>query len=274
MAPKLDRKDCVPIPQPRGYPLIGNIWELDRTAPINSFMRLTRQFGDIYSLNLAGNRRIFINSVALLEEVCDENRFSKALSPALVDLRNGVHDALFTSWTEEANWGLAHRILVPAFSPLNLRNMFPQMKDIISQCILKWARHGQEYIIEVAEDWTRLTLGTLALCAMGYRFNSFYSDQMHPFVAAFMQILAGAAARATRPSIATPFRKFEDKMFFDNIQCCRELCANLLQERRSHPTEDKDLLSAMIDRKDPKTGQSLSEQSIIDNMITFLVAGE
>lgn len=270
----IDRRDCVPIPGPRGYPLIGSIWELDRTAPINSFMRWARQFGEIYSLNLAGSHRVFINTAELLEEACNEKRFSKTLSPALIDLRNGVHDALFTSWTDEANWGLAHRILVPAFSPLNLQNMFPQMKDIITQCVLKWARHGHDHTIEVAEDWTRLTLDTLALTAMGYRFNSFYSNEMHPFVTAFMGILAGAASRATRPKIASRLYKAEDKKFFENIEYCRQLCAELLLERRTHPTEDKDLLTAMIEGKDPKTGQSLSEQSVIDNMITFLVAGK
>ena len=38
--------------------------------------------------------------------------------------------------------------------------------------------------IDVADNMTRLTLDTIALCAFDYRFNSFYQNEMHPFVAA------------------------------------------------------------------------------------------
>ena len=37
-------------------------------------------------------------------------------------------------------------------------------------------------MIDVADNMTRLTLDTIALCAFDYRFNSFYQREMHPFV--------------------------------------------------------------------------------------------
>ncbi len=50
--------------------------------------------------------------------------------------------------------------------------------------MLKWARQGPEYGILAAEDFLRLTLDTIALYAMDYRFNSFYTSEMLPFVEA------------------------------------------------------------------------------------------
>jgi cytochrome P450/NADPH-cytochrome P450 reductase len=32
-------------------------------------------------------------------------------------------------------------------------------------------------------------------------------------------------------------------------------------------------MNAMVNGKDPKTGEPLTEDSIVDNMITFLIAG-
>jgi cytochrome P450 len=44
---------------------------------------------------------------------------------------------LFTAHGDEANWALAHRILMPAFGPLSIRNMLPGMIDIASQLVAK-----------------------------------------------------------------------------------------------------------------------------------------
>lgn len=48
------------------------------------------------------------------------------------------------------------------------------MYDLASQMVMKWARFGGEEKIHVTDDFTRLTLDSIALCAMGTRFNSFY----------------------------------------------------------------------------------------------------
>jgi len=63
------------------------------------------------------------------------------------------------------------------------------MYDIATQLVLKWPRMGSDYRNQVTSDFTRLTLETIALCAMDFRFNSFYSDDMHPFIQAMTNSL-------------------------------------------------------------------------------------
>lgn len=269
----IDTRDTVPIPQPRGYPLVGNVTDIDPEHPITSFLNLAHEYGEIYSLTLFGQRRLFVNSVALVNEVCDEKRFTKAVGTALKELRNGIGDGLFTAHHGEHNWETAHRVLVPAFGPLHLKDMFDDMKDIASQLVLKWARMGEDYRIPAADDFTRLTLDTLALCAMSYRFNSFYRDEMHPFIGAMTAFLKVGGSRSRRPGYMAPFYRAEDETFFQNIKYMRDLSADLVKQRKEHPVETKDLMNAMVNGKDPKTGESLSEDTIINNMITFLIAG-
>jgi cytochrome P450/NADPH-cytochrome P450 reductase len=269
----IDTRDTVPIPQPRGYPLVGNISDFDPDQPTASFMNLAREYGEIVSLTLFGQRRIFLNSVALLGEVCDEKRFNKSVGAALNELRAGIHDGLFTAHHGEKNWEIAHRVLVPAFGPLHMKDMFDDMKDICSQLVLKWARMGPEYCVPAADDFTRLTLDTLALCAMSYRFNSFYKEEMHPFIDAMVGFLKVGGQKPRRPNVMAPFFRAEDQQFEQSIAYMRNLSADLVRQRREHPTDTKDLMNAMVNGKDPKTGEQLSEDSIIDNMITFLIAG-
>ncbi len=56
------------------------------------------------------------------------------------------------------------------------------MLDIADQMLVKWERFGADALIDVPDNMTRLTLDTIALCAFDYRFNSFYQNEMHPFV--------------------------------------------------------------------------------------------
>lgn len=89
--------------------------------------------GPIYRLTTFGYSRVIISSVDLVNEACDEERFTKVVSGGLNEIRNGVHDGLFTAhYPGEENWALAHRILVPAFGPLSIRGMFDGMYTLLS----------------------------------------------------------------------------------------------------------------------------------------------
>ena len=162
---------------------MGNLFTLRDEVPINGLSSLADEFGPIYKLSFpgvsGGYDMVVISSMKLLEEISDEKRFHKVVSAGLDRLNEDGPRGLFSSRSEiDPDWGQAHRVLVPAFGPLSIIDMFDEMHDIASQLILKWARKGPDFRIPVTEDFTRLTLDTIALCAMGYRFNSFYQEDM------------------------------------------------------------------------------------------------
>ena len=80
--------------------------------------------GPIFKLNLGGSDRVFIANIELLDELCDEKRFTKSTKGALEQMRYGIGDGLFTANEGEHNWAVAHRILMPAFGPLSIKAMF------------------------------------------------------------------------------------------------------------------------------------------------------
>lgn len=209
----------------------------------------------------------------MVNEVCDEKRFKKDVARVLEEVRAGVHDGLFTAHAEEPNWGIAHRVLMPAFGPMNIQAMFPEMHDIANQLAMKWARHGPNQPIMVTDEFTRLTLDTLALCSMDYRFNSFYHDEMHPFIEAMGDFLVESGNKTRRPPYMSIFYREADRKYERDIAILRKTADDVLQARKENPTDRKDLLSAMLNGKDPKTGQKMTDESITDNLITFLIAG-
>ncbi|KAK6823981.1 hypothetical protein RU639_006270 [Aspergillus parasiticus] len=264
----------IPIPEPRGLPLLGNILDVDSEAPEKSFQRLAETYGPIFRLNLAGASRVFISTHELVDEICNEERFTKVVTAGLREIRNGVQDGLFTAdYPGEDNWAIAHRVLVPAFGPLMIRAMYEDMYDIASQLALKWARQGSAATIMANDDFTRLTLDTIALCSMGTRFNSFYSEDLHPFIKAVATLLQGSSDRTFRATLLNKLPTRENKKYWSDISLLRTLSQELVDARRNNPIDKKDLLNALILGQDLQTGQHLSDDSIINNMITFLVAG-
>jgi cytochrome P450/NADPH-cytochrome P450 reductase len=136
-----------------------------------------------------------MGSQALIDKVCNKGRFTKVIAAVLKQARNSVRNGLGTTHSlEERNWGIAHRILAPHFALLAVKNMFSNMHDIASQLVLKWARHRPKHNIYVTEDFTRLTLDTITLSAIDYRFNSFYKGAMHPFINALVSFLTSIKA--------------------------------------------------------------------------------
>lgn len=121
-----------PIPSPPALPLVGNLLNIAGAQPgesaLKPFERLADEYGPIYRLQLGGGQRIIVANHALFEELCDETRFVKTAGQALEGLnalRNTDASGLFTIASEkDPDWGQAHRILMPAFGPLAIRDMF------------------------------------------------------------------------------------------------------------------------------------------------------
>ncbi|KAM0326101.1 hypothetical protein ACHAQA_006694 [Verticillium albo-atrum] len=249
----------VPIPEPAGLPILGNIRNIDKEFPLGSMVSLSDQFGEIYRMRFPGRTIVFVSTHKLVNETCDEKRFRKCINDVLSNVRNGVHDGLFTAEEGEVNWGIAHRVLMPAFGPLSIRGMFDEMHDIASQLVLKWARHGPDAPIMVTDDFTRLTLDTLALCSMGFRFNSFYSPDMHPFIEAMGDFLTESGRIANRLPLPSLFYRATDLKYKEDIKTLRTTAKDVLESRKAGSGSDRrDLLTAMLNGTDPKTGAHMA----------------
>jgi hypothetical protein len=112
----------------------------------------------------------------------------------------------------------------------------------------------------------------IGLCGFGYRFNSFYRDEIHPFAQEMGAALIEAGKRANRPLIENYLRRGSAEELQKNIQSMWKLCDELVAERKRNPQPGaRDLLDTMLSASDPQTGERLSDENIRFNMVTFLV---
>jgi cytochrome P450/NADPH-cytochrome P450 reductase len=160
----MTRPDLVDIPQPPTKPLLGNLLDLDRIAPVQGLVKLAHEYGPIYRLAMRGTYLVVVSGHQLVAELCDETRFDKSVSGALRKVRKFTGDGLFTANTSEPNWSKAHKILLPNFSQRAMHSYHSMMLDIAGQLISKWTRLNADDEIDVAHDMTSLTLDTIGLC--------------------------------------------------------------------------------------------------------------
>jgi cytochrome P450 / NADPH-cytochrome P450 reductase len=265
-----------PIPQPPGYPVLGNLFDLrGAETPTQALMKLARQYGPIFRFHVGTRRLTVISGFDLVDELCDEERFDKMLGPGQINGRAVVGDGLFTSWTQEPNWKKAHNILLPNFGMRAIRDYFPMMTDIATQLVGKWERLNPEDEIDVPADMTRLTLDTIGLCGFGYRFNSFYSEEPHPFVAAMVRCLDLSMHKQTRLPIGDRLRVREHRQFQEDTTYMNSLVDKIIAERKAggDQPETNDLLNSMLTGVDRESGERLDDINIRYQIITFLIAG-
>lgn len=152
--------------------------------------------------------------------------------------------------------------------------MFNDMQDIASQMILRWDRLGPDHEIECSDDLTRLAFDTIGLCAFSYRFNEFYTDNVHPFAQQMASVLLESGKKANRPALLQRLYYRSEQERQEQVKKMWELCDQIVADRKKHPQPDNhDLLNTMLNTVDRETGEGLSDENIRFQMATFLVAG-
>ncbi|KWV57781.1 NADPH--cytochrome reductase [Bradyrhizobium macuxiense] len=265
-----------PIPHPPTKPVVGNMLSLDSTAPVQHLVRLSKELGPIFWLDMMGAPIVIVSGHDLVDELSDEKRFDKAVRGSLRRVRAVGGDGLFTADTKEPNWSKAHNILMQPFGNRAMQSYHPSMVDIAEQLVKKWERMNADEEIDVVHDMTALTLDTIGLCGFDYRFNSFYRRDYHPFVESLVRSLETIMMTRGLPLEGLWMQK-RRKTLTEDVAFMNKMVDEIIAERRGNADAaadgKKDMLAAMMTGVDRATGEQLDDVNIRYQINTFLIAG-
>jgi cytochrome P450 / NADPH-cytochrome P450 reductase len=265
--------DTATVPSPPGLPIVGHLHQIAKSGLVGHLLEVSRQMPEgIFKLKFGSRVGLFVTDADLVAELCDETRFRKMPGPGLRVVRRFAGDGLFTAFSEEPNWGKAHRILLPAFSHRAMKGYYDLILEVCDQLIAKWARLEGKDIL-VADDMTRLTLDSIAIAGFGHRFNSFEKEQLDSFLEALARALGESLNTITRLPIQNRFAKKAKRRFDADIAEMNALVDDIITQRRKQPAESNDLLNLMLTAVDPETGEGLDDLNIRYQVLTFLIAG-
>jgi len=264
-----------PIPHPPKKPVVGNMLSVDSIAPTQGLMRMARELGPIFWLDMMGTPLVVVSGHDLVDELSDEKRFDKAVKGSLRRVRAVAGDGLFTAYTNEPNWSKAHNILMQPFGNRAMQSYHPSMVDIAEQLVKKWERLNADDEIDVVHDMTALTLDTIGLCGFDYRFNSFYREDYHPFVESLVRSLETIMLTRGLPLEGLWLRN-RNRDLASDVAFMNAMVDEIVAERRKNAEAavgKKDMLGAMMTGVDRATGTQLDDVNIRYQINTFLIAG-
>ncbi|PHH69786.1 hypothetical protein CDD82_7514 [Ophiocordyceps australis] len=257
-----------PIPQPRGVPLLGNIFDVNPANTWASLNKLAAEYGEIFKIKALGKTIVFVSSVALAEELCDEKRFRKYVGGPIVEIRAAVSAALFTAYESEDDvWGVAHRIMAPQLQPPALALHFDEMRDTTRELLHIWKQAGTSPISPF-DDLSRLGLELTTQTLAGCKRDPLTGPEP-PMLRAMEDSTAEAMMRPTRLSLVNWLlygRKFKSA-----IKTMRTWAQDVVEQHRQTYGDERpnNLLSAMLHEKDPVTGKGLTETQVIDELVSL-----
>ncbi|KAJ5169609.1 uncharacterized protein N7500_002392 [Penicillium coprophilum] len=261
-----------PIPQPRGLPILGNVFDVIPDNTWASLNKLAAEHGGdgIFKLKILTKQLVFITNAALLEEICNEKRFRKCVTGAIVEIRSLAHDSLFTAFDYEKSWGIAHRIMASSVLPNAVKEMHRDIQLTTDDLIWKWTSTdttGQR--VDVTNDLDRLNHAANMKCFFGQHVDCVLGEEP-AVIKAMSDTTFEAVRRPTRPKFIN--RLLYQSTFDKDIKTCRDYCAQVIaKRRRDKPIQQRDLLHALLHEKDPKTGESLLDSRVIDEMINVFI---
>ena len=252
--------DLPEIPSAEGpLPGPGQLLGRPRALPVDLLGEL---HGPIFYSDFNGGfRKLYVCSLELVSELCDESRFAKNLTATLARVRPLAGDGLFTCYHGELNWQRAHDVLLPGFSYAGLRAYHRAMLDINCTLIERWDASVGVGPVDVSTDLQKLAMDTVALAGFGSRFDSFDCPGLAPIPQSFTTALGELGAGSTTP------------VFEREVNTLHGFIDGLIAEHRSRDRDFEDLLTLML-QQNPDGTPVLETANIRNQILTFLIAGQ
>ncbi|CAO3680931.1 unnamed protein product [Umbelopsis ramanniana] len=272
-------KDQVRLPAvpKRSLPYFGNLYDMlpDLQA---SWRRLFEELGPVVKINLIGNEIIGTNDPAVAELfVKESDYFTKKINGGLLEIKAFGGQGLFTTDSDEMDWRLAHKLLMPAFSPRAIKAYQLEMSLIGQQTIRLLEQFGPDEPVEILQWTTNLTFETIGKVGFGYDFHLLddRNAESHPFIEAMGYCMKQAFKRMLQPKVLKRMPLESNRRFDRSIKLMHTTVDEVIQQRKNGPEAkdmNKDVLGFMLNARD-ENDLGLTDENIRDQVITFLIAG-
>jgi cytochrome P450 len=230
-----------------------------------------------YEEDVIEGRFFFRNSFILnrpdaIRHVLLSNYENYSRTPAGIRmLRPVLGDGLLIA--EGHSWTFQRRTLAPAFTPRATANLVPHMTAVLDETIAKLAGRTSEPV-DLREIMQRMTLEIA-----GRTMFSFGMDRHGPTLRNFVMEYGARLGRPYLLDMVLPL-SWPSPMDFARARFRKrwtEFVAMLIAERREMGKQDgappRDLFDLMDEARDPETGKGFSDEQLVDEVATMILAG-
>lgn len=253
------------IPGPSGWESIRQIGAL-RRDPLRALLDMRARYGDLVHYRYGSVSRVLVGDPQAAWRILVENQanYNKD-SPFYHMLKWFLGEGLVTA--DGDLWRAHRRLAQPAFSRSRLEGWLPMVERCSQAAVERWRALSR---IDLAEELILLTLQVVGLTL----FSQDLSHHGHEIGRAVREYQLQMAWRF-RALVPLPpvFPTRADRRFRALRRQIRQRVGALAQERAAQAHRPDDLLTSLLEARDPETGQGLSTPQLCDELVTFLLAG-
>ena len=257
------RTESVVGTAPGALPLLGHTLSLVR-SPLR-FLTSLPAHGDLVGIRIGPIEAIVVCTPELVRQVLLNDRVFDKDGPFFDRTREAFGDGLATC--PHGVHRRQRRLTQPAFHPARLPGYARVMTKHIAEVTASW-RDGQ--VLDVLSEMMTVTARTAV--------ETMFSDAPPPAVLGavltdFTTILAGIYTRALIPPPLDKLLVVGNRRDDRARVRLRGIIGRVITDRRASGAERGDLLSTLLSARDPTDSQGLSDTEIIDQVMTFFLAG-
>ncbi len=185
----------------------------------------------------------------------------RALGPA-------VGEALLTSDGEKWRW--QRRAVAPILRPDRVAGFFPAISAAAGRTRDRWLT-GSGEVLDVAREMTRTTFDVIAATMV----SGAVGRGATGIEEAIARYLDSTAWKVALSLLSTPtWMPYPGRARADRARdLIHSELAKVVAERRKSGERRNDLVTLLLEAKDPETGQMMGDRDIVNNLFTFIAAG-
>jgi len=269
------------LPGPRGWPLVGSLFQLRRDVIHQDVERWCERHGTLFRFRIGRRELVVVSDHALIAEVLRDRPDGWRRTQQLQEVSRemGLKPGLFGA--EGEAWRAQRRMVMSGLDPSRVRAYFAQLQRVTDRLQRRWQRAaGEGRALDLQPELMRYTVDTVAGLAFGRDINTLESDgdviQQHLdriFPALFRRLMAPLPYWRW---FKLPADRALDRSVAEVKRAIAEFVADARERLRTDPTrreQPPNLLEAMIAAaEEGRTG--IGDDQVSANVLTMLLAGE
>lgn len=164
-------------------------------------------------------------------------------------------------------WQARRRAVQPVFTKRNVAGYAGDIDAVARASAEDWIARRD---IDLDRATRRLTLEVLGRSVFGMDLGPL-ADDIAPQVHRYIAYPTRRATQPVRVPSSWPTRR--RARFRVALAALRELAAEAVHRARSDPAHHAPLVRRLLEATDPETGRGLPDDAIVDDLVTFLIAG-
>lgn len=255
-------------PSSRALPLLPFLFRFVRN-PLRSLPRAVYEDGIV----TYGRKRpivAWITAPDLIEQVLVKrpDLFAKTRLDRRV-LRPLVGTGLLTADGEHWRW--QRKLAAPLFRPGDVMAYVPEMTAAAQEQIAQWRGGDRARPAAIDIDMANMTFRVLARTVLS-GVDADEASEVQRTGYAYIEPIMWSVAAALLLTPETWWFPGRNKML-KAARDSRAVVQRLIDKRRARETAGEDLLGRMLAARHPETGAAMTDDQLVDNLTTFLLAG-